>query len=395
MVAAVSALYLGLSLFLDYQLGGRAGESVFHETGLSGWMIKERSVELLLFWWIVAFGACVGSFLNVVVYRMPLGMSLSAKSSHCVWCKTPIWSRDNLPIIGWLMLRGRCRKCRLPISGRYPLVEALTALLGLVLFLGTVQVRGWGLASLQGEPVKWHFWLMNPAPVAALVWYFYLFWLMSVMMSAAWMDYDRKRLPLRLVMTTGIAALVIPLGVNQLLEPYLTSVLRFPITIPFVSQPWRICVLQWLPFFDNLSGLAPTASWNDALSVVVLQVLGMLVGVLVGLGLWLFSLIAFRQSDLGLAESSEIEEEKPQPSSSQVGAWWESAALFGVTGLFGGVTLTLTMGVVYFLTLVLLTPLLMNTRLSPLRLRWFFIPYVCVIAILLWRIAEAGLLPRA
>ncbi|HEY5195560.1 MAG TPA: prepilin peptidase [Solirubrobacteraceae bacterium] len=75
------------------------------------------------------FGAIIGSFLNVVVYRLPRGESLSVPASHCPSCETPIKPYDNVPVLAWLWLRGRCRSCGEPISARYPLVEAGTAVL--------------------------------------------------------------------------------------------------------------------------------------------------------------------------------------------------------------------------------------------------------------------------
>jgi leader peptidase (prepilin peptidase)/N-methyltransferase len=74
-------------------------------------------------------GAIFGSFLNVVAYRLPRGESLSRPRSRCPQCQTAIKPYDNVPILSWLALRGRCRSCRAPISARYPLVEAMTGLL--------------------------------------------------------------------------------------------------------------------------------------------------------------------------------------------------------------------------------------------------------------------------
>ncbi len=74
-------------------------------------------------------GAIFGSFLNVVAYRLPRGESLSRPRSRCPQCETPIKPYDNVPVLSWLALRGRCRSCRAPISARYPLVEAVTGLL--------------------------------------------------------------------------------------------------------------------------------------------------------------------------------------------------------------------------------------------------------------------------
>ncbi|MFU8858402.1 MAG: prepilin peptidase [Deferrisomatales bacterium] len=79
-------------------------------------------------------GAVVGSFLNVVIHRLPHGESLSFPPSHCPRCRARIRPRDNLPVIGFLLLRGRCRDCGEAISWRYPLVEALMAGLSLGLW---------------------------------------------------------------------------------------------------------------------------------------------------------------------------------------------------------------------------------------------------------------------
>ncbi|HEV2998741.1 MAG TPA: prepilin peptidase [Solirubrobacteraceae bacterium] len=85
-------------------------------------------------------GAIMGSFLNVVVHRLPRHESLISPASHCPTCETPIRPYDNVPILSWLLLRGRCRGCGARISARYPLLEAGTALLciGAVLTNGSV-----------------------------------------------------------------------------------------------------------------------------------------------------------------------------------------------------------------------------------------------------------------
>jgi leader peptidase (prepilin peptidase) / N-methyltransferase len=74
-------------------------------------------------------GLVIGSFLNVVAYRVPRGESVVSPPSACPRCGTPIRHRHNVPVLGWLLLRGRCYDCALPISPRYPAVEAATGLL--------------------------------------------------------------------------------------------------------------------------------------------------------------------------------------------------------------------------------------------------------------------------
>ncbi len=84
---------------------------------------------------VFVLGASVGSFLNVVIYRLPAGLSLLSPPSHCPQCSTQLKPYDNVPIFGWLWLRGRCRYCRTTISPRYPLVEFLSGLLYVAVFL--------------------------------------------------------------------------------------------------------------------------------------------------------------------------------------------------------------------------------------------------------------------
>jgi leader peptidase (prepilin peptidase)/N-methyltransferase len=76
-----------------------------------------------------AFGLIIGSFLNVVAHRLPSGKSLATPGSQCPSCEAPVKPLDNIPLLSWLVLRGRCRNCAEPIAKRYPLVEALTAAL--------------------------------------------------------------------------------------------------------------------------------------------------------------------------------------------------------------------------------------------------------------------------
>jgi leader peptidase (prepilin peptidase) / N-methyltransferase len=89
--------------------------------------------ELPPWFWMgvgVSLGLVFGSFLNVVIYRLPRGENLAFPGSHCPSCGTPIRVLDNLPVFGWLRLRGKARCCKAPISPRYPLVELLGGLLG-------------------------------------------------------------------------------------------------------------------------------------------------------------------------------------------------------------------------------------------------------------------------
>lgn len=85
---------------------------------------------------VFLFGITIGSFLNVCIYRLPTGESLTKKNSHCMTCGTPIKWYDLVPVFSWLFLRGKCRACGSKISGRYILVESLTGILFVLTFIG-------------------------------------------------------------------------------------------------------------------------------------------------------------------------------------------------------------------------------------------------------------------
>ena len=136
-----------------------------------------------------AVGACVGSFLNVVIYRLPAGRSIVSPPSSCPKCGARIRWYDNIPLLSYLLLGGRCRNCREPIPLRYPLVEFLTALL--FGFLYAVD-----RTDLFGEAVPLSVFLVHCAFAAALV-------------AVTFIDFDHKIIPNEISVGGAVAALVL------------------------------------------------------------------------------------------------------------------------------------------------------------------------------------------
>ena len=112
-------------------------------------LVPMVGVAVLIATWVFVFWSLIGSFLNVVVHRLPLGQSVVLGGSRCPRCHSAIKWHDNLPVIGWLNLRGRCRSCDLPIAARYPVVESICAGLCTAVYFRELLSGG---ANLPGRP---------------------------------------------------------------------------------------------------------------------------------------------------------------------------------------------------------------------------------------------------
>jgi len=144
-------------------------------------------VDAFFLTWVTIAGLIIGSFLNVVIWRLPRKENLSHPGSHCPGCDQPIAPYDNIPVVSWLLLRRRCRHCRTTISARYPAVELLTA----------------GLFLLMAWRVGWH---------PSLVGYEFF---AATGVALAMIDFDTKRLPDALTFPTyavALAALAVDAG---------------------------------------------------------------------------------------------------------------------------------------------------------------------------------------
>lgn len=153
-----------------------------------------------------AIGLLIGSFLNVVVYRVPNGLSIVSPPSACPGCGEQIRPRDNIPVLSWLLLRGKCRECREPISARYPLVELGTGLAfaAVTVWLVVSTSSTNGNSTTSGAPVN------GPVEIVAgilmLVAYLYL---AAISIALALIDSDTHRLPNVIVMPSYLVAAVL------------------------------------------------------------------------------------------------------------------------------------------------------------------------------------------
>jgi len=217
--------------------------------------IREPIVIVFAF----AFGAAWGSFLNVLIYRLPQEMSvLKEPPSSCPRCGTPIRWYDNLPILSWLALGARCRTCKNPISWRYPLVEAAAGCLAVLALLR------WGLTVTGFE-------------VLVFAW---------VSLALCLIDYDYKILPNTLTYPSIVLGLVCSFlgGYTWWLDSLLGAVVGalLPTLVIVIYKLWRgIEGMGW----GDVKYLAAIGSVVGLQGVVGVLVIAATVGALFGLGM--------------------------------------------------------------------------------------------------------------
>ncbi len=279
-----------------------------------------RLLEWFLGIWIFVVGSCIASFLNVVAYRVPAGLPITG-TSFCPYCRVPILPSDNVPVLGWVFLGGRCRACKLSISPRYPIFELIGGLLMLSVYFSTVLGHGrnlpWSrLSDLPyGMPVNLHFMDETIFYVAGLH-----AWLLLFLYAGALTSFGGGRLPSYVWMAGGLGALV-----------------------AFVIRP-EMCI-QPLGGADAVSTISyfPDALWQR---VMLTSALGFLAG-------WLLALL-WRGSD-------------------DRSTWIAASILIGVTlGWQATIGILTFSGIGSFLEHVLSKREQVRLNRVPIRMLWFW-----------------------
>lgn len=223
-------------------------------------------------------GACVASFLNVVIWRVPRGESIVSPPSHCPKCNAPIRWWQNIPILSWLALRGKCANCRAPISPRYICVE----LIGGVLFLA-VFLKYNPLAVQESMSAA-----MCISLVAAWIW-------VSLMIVGSFIDFDHQLLP-DFVTVGGMALGVVVNGISSLMNRSAAGILYSLAGLVFgFGLLWLVGWLGSKAFRREAMGMgdvflmgAVGALFGPA-AVLVTLILSSVLGSVAGVGLILLS----------------------------------------------------------------------------------------------------------
>jgi uncharacterized protein (TIGR00730 family) len=220
--------------------------------------------NLLFALWIWCFGANVGSFMNVVIFRIPAGRSVVHPGSRCPKCSNHIAWYDNIPVLSWLWLRARCRYCALPISSRYPTIEATVAAVFLILAFVQLVSGGANLPYLDED-------YRRGLDLSLSLTYVYHVFLLCVLICAAMIRYDRQQTPIRLYVPALFVGFVAPAiwSVALLLQS------RFSV--------------NWLPLRPVAFQSIATAEGQFGFAIVPWQVnlINSLIGLVVGLSLGL------------------------------------------------------------------------------------------------------------
>lgn len=176
------------------------------------------------------FGLAVGSFLNVVIYRVPIGRSIVYPASACPNCGSGIHAYDNVPVVSWLALHGKCRNCSEPISARYPLVELGT---GLLFFVVSLPIAA-QLVAIQPT-------VNMIASGLVLVAYLYL---AAISVALAFIDIEHHRLPNAIVLPAYAVGAVL-LGTAGLITDNYSGLLQAGVGMVAVAAAYFLISLLW------------------------------------------------------------------------------------------------------------------------------------------------------
>ncbi len=218
---------------------------------MPSWIYQHVPVAFFVF----AFGAIVGSFINVVIYRVPAGMSVISPPSRCPTCGARLSWLENLPIIGWFLVGGRCKHCRVHISFQYVLIELTVALMFLGLYLAYYvtgpRVTWWG--AIGGDWWYYH-WVFRSSPmfIAHLI-------LLAALVAMTVIDARTFTIPIQIpmvVIVVGFAAAII--------QPFVPPATR-------AATLWPIVVTDWQWFTVALGGMLGIVVSTTLLKLGVLR----------------------------------------------------------------------------------------------------------------------------
>jgi leader peptidase (prepilin peptidase)/N-methyltransferase len=230
---------------LQFLLGRRGGVYWPHDHQPLPLLLVRRMLEAVSIGWFFFLGASFGSFLHCVVYRVPRGISVVARGSSCPGCDTPIKAWHNVPLFGWLWLRGKCAHCGWQIPLRYPLAEFLFGLVFVLLVVVEVVMSGYNLPAYAGP------WLVS---VAEMIWFprwplFHVYighsTLLLLQLTACLFAYDRVPVPRSVALLGFGCGIALPLLWPELLHVG-TRYVPGAMHVTSATLSWAAVTSHWL-----------------------------------------------------------------------------------------------------------------------------------------------------
>ncbi|MDB5298475.1 MAG: peptidase family protein [Phycisphaerales bacterium] len=168
---------------------------------------------------LFAFGACIGSFLNVVVWRLPRDESLVSPPSHCPKCNKLLKWYDNIPVLGWIKLGGRCRYCKESISARYPIIEAITGLLFVLFYVMYFMVHAGPCVGVRIDGLEAHAYGMPTSIAEDWPIYFLDMLLLSGLLASSLIDAELFIIPIEIPWLIAAIAIFVHTVLDQRMMP--------------------------------------------------------------------------------------------------------------------------------------------------------------------------------
>jgi len=250
LVGALLIVYMIIVPTIDYVIASiseppRSGRVLTDMTFAE--KIRLHSVTGVVMLTFLALGGTIGSFLNVVIYRTPRHKPLLWPPSSCASCGTRIQGRDNIPVLGWLLVSGRCRTCHAAISARYPIIEAVIAMVFIALYYIELLSGGENIPVRTPNHYRGIVWILLYTKWDLVGLYLYHCMMLSLVLSVAMMNFDGFRVPGRFAVILffgfGLLSAVLP-ALHPVPAPfvpaYLTCLVGFAVG---GSLGW---CLQWL-----------------------------------------------------------------------------------------------------------------------------------------------------
>lgn len=221
--------------------------------------LRLHAVSVVVMLIFLAAGASIGSFLNVVIFRLPRRRPLLLPSSACPNCDTEITGTDNIPVVSWLRLGGRCRNCGIAISARYPTIESIVGLVFVVFYFRELLSGGANLPVRVANMYNGIVWILLYTKWDLVSLYFFHMFVLVTLLAWGMINYDRFRVPMR----SGVVSFGLTLGLAGVVPQLNPIASAWELTLISVPASLTVSVLGCLVGLVGAMLLWPISRRSD------------------------------------------------------------------------------------------------------------------------------------